>query len=105
MLLHIFAVTINRNALHEVPCTELTFMSKCEWIPVAVAYIGVSLTLTCAVCDALGTCMSSLILVLRTRAVWHRDRKVTAILGILFIGQIVTWSQSLFPSFVDLNDY
>ena len=105
MLLHIFAVTINRNALHEVPCTELTFMSKCEWIPVAIAYIGVSLTLTWAVCDALGTCMSSLILVLRTRAVWHRDKRVTAILGILFIGQIVTWSQSLFPSFVDLNDY
>ncbi|KAF9486181.1 hypothetical protein BDN70DRAFT_889562 [Pholiota conissans] len=30
MLLHIFAVTINRNALHEVPCTQLTFMSKRE---------------------------------------------------------------------------
>lgn len=29
MLLHIFAITINRNALSEVPCTELTFMSKC----------------------------------------------------------------------------
>ncbi|KJA26745.1 hypothetical protein HYPSUDRAFT_1029023 [Hypholoma sublateritium FD-334 SS-4] len=74
MLMHIFAITINRNALHEVPCTELTFMSK--------------------FCDALGTCLSSLILVLRTRAVWHRDKKVTAILGVLFIGQIVIWSQT-----------
>lgn len=92
MLMHIFAITINRNALHEVPCTELTFMSKCGYM--SVASVRAVLIFTCAVCDALGTCMSSLILVLRTRAVWHRDKKVTAILGILFIGQIVTWSQS-----------
>ncbi|KAF8156883.1 hypothetical protein B0H34DRAFT_783168 [Crassisporium funariophilum] len=74
MLLHIFAITINRNALSEVPCTELTFMSKFS--------------------DAMGTCSSSLILVLRTRAVWHRDMKITVILGLLFMGQIAMWSQT-----------
>ncbi|KAF5318849.1 hypothetical protein D9619_010967 [Psilocybe cf. subviscida] len=74
MLLHVLAVSINRNALHAVPCTELTFMSK--------------------FCDALGTCMSSLILVLRTRAVWHRNMYVTGILGLLLIGQIVLWGQT-----------
>ncbi|KAJ3503300.1 hypothetical protein NLJ89_g8494 [Agrocybe chaxingu] len=74
MLSHIFAITINRNALSEVPCKELTFMSK--------------------FCDAVGTCASSLILVLRTRAVWHRDRKVTLLMGLLFLGQIAVWSQT-----------
>lgn len=74
MILHIFAITINRNALHEVRCTELTFMSK--------------------FCDALGTVASSLILVLRTRAVWHRDLKVTILLGVLLLGQIAAWSQT-----------
>lgn len=32
MLMHIFAITINRNALAEVPCSDLTFMSKCACI-------------------------------------------------------------------------
>lgn len=38
--------------------------------------------------------MSSLILVLRTRAVWHRSKSVTILLGLLFVGQIAVWSQS-----------
>ncbi|KDR76425.1 hypothetical protein GALMADRAFT_155974 [Galerina marginata CBS 339.88] len=74
MLMHIFAVTINRNALSEVPCTQLTFMSK--------------------FCDAVGTCMSSLILVLRTRAVWHRDKRVTVLLALMFVGQAAMWGQT-----------
>jgi len=92
MLLHIFAITINRNALSEVPCTQLTFMSKCTLASkFDFAYKVLILFL---VCDALGTCASSLILVLRTRAVWHRDLKVTIVMGVLFLGQIATWSQS-----------
>ncbi|KAF9527459.1 hypothetical protein CPB83DRAFT_793263 [Crepidotus variabilis] len=74
MILHIFAIAINRNALSEVDCMALTFMSK--------------------FCDALGTCCSSLILVLRTIAVWHRNKKISAVMYLLFIGQIVMWSQS-----------
>ncbi|KAF9057166.1 hypothetical protein BJ165DRAFT_12626 [Panaeolus papilionaceus] len=74
MLLHIFAITINRNALSEVPCTELTFMSK--------------------FCDAVGTCCAGLILALRTRAVWHRDTKVSLLMFVLFLGQIGMWAQS-----------
>ncbi|PPR04772.1 hypothetical protein CVT24_007088 [Panaeolus cyanescens] len=74
MLLHIFAITINRNALSEVPCTELTFMSK--------------------FCDAVGTCCSGLILALRTRAVWHRDWKVSLLMLVLFLGQIGMWAQT-----------
>ncbi|KAF9554796.1 hypothetical protein CPC08DRAFT_162416 [Agrocybe pediades] len=74
MLMHIFAIAINRNALSQVPCTELTFMSK--------------------FCDAFGTCASSLILALRTRAVWHRDIKVTVVLAAFFAGQIALWAQT-----------
>jgi hypothetical protein len=46
------------------------------------------------VSDAIGTCGSSLILVLRTRAVWQRDTKISVVLGILFLGQISLWMQS-----------
>ncbi|KNZ81986.1 hypothetical protein J132_09309 [Termitomyces sp. J132] len=46
------------------------------------------------VADAIGTCLSSFILVLRTRAVWHRDIKVTILLGLLACGQIALWCQS-----------
>ncbi|KAG6815235.1 hypothetical protein H0H87_003730, partial [Tephrocybe sp. NHM501043] len=44
--------------------------------------------------DAIGTCLSSFILILRTRAVWHRDLKVTILLGVLFCGQIALWCQT-----------
>jgi len=92
MLLHIFAITINRNALSEVPCTELTFMSKCMSLYRNLTLRAIIDRLL--VCDALGTCASSLILVLRTRAVWHRDLKVTILMGILLLGQIAAWAQS-----------
>lgn len=29
LVLHIFAITINRNALWEVKCNKLIFLSKC----------------------------------------------------------------------------
>ncbi|TFK36382.1 hypothetical protein BDQ12DRAFT_248941 [Crucibulum laeve] len=74
MLLHIFAMTVNLNAISEIPCQEVTWISK--------------------VTDAIGTCGSSLILVLRTRAVWHRDNKVAIPLGCLFLGQIALWCQT-----------
>ncbi|KAF8191228.1 hypothetical protein BJ912DRAFT_964587 [Pholiota molesta] len=74
MLLHIFAMMINRNPLQKVPCNQLIFMAK----------FG----------DALGTFMASLILILRTRAVWHQANWITALLGLLFVGQIVTWAQT-----------
>lgn len=74
MILHIFALAVNLNAIQEIPCQEVTWISK--------------------VSDAIGTCFSSLILVLRTRAVWHRDLKVTVGLGTLFCGQIAVWCQT-----------
>ncbi|KAJ3568295.1 hypothetical protein NP233_g5805 [Leucocoprinus birnbaumii] len=74
MILHIFAMAVNLNAIQEIPCQEVTWISK--------------------VTDAIGTCCSSLILVLRTRAVWHRDIKVTIGLGALFLGQIAVWCQT-----------
>ena len=46
------------------------------------------------VTDAIGTCGSSLILILRTRAVWQRDTKISVVLGVLFLGQISLWIQS-----------
>jgi hypothetical protein len=52
------------------------------------------LTVRCIVADAIGTCGSSLILALRTRAVWGKNWKITAALGALFAGQIVLWCQS-----------
>ena len=96
MLLHIFAITINRNALHEVPCTQLTFMSKCTTlIRNSTLCVIINLPL---VCDALGTVASSLILVLRTRAVWRQDIKITILMGVLLLGQIAVWSQSALSS-------
>ncbi|KAH6902449.1 hypothetical protein BKA70DRAFT_1567892 [Coprinopsis sp. MPI-PUGE-AT-0042] len=74
MLLHIFSMAVNLNALSEIPCQEVTWISK--------------------VTDAIGTCGASLILVLRTRAVWHRSWKATGPLLVLFAGQIVVWCQT-----------
>ncbi|KAH0583437.1 hypothetical protein H2248_009065 [Termitomyces sp. 'cryptogamus'] len=74
MLLHIFALAVNLNAISQIPCQQVTWISK--------------------VADAIGTCLSSFILVLRTRAVWHRDIKVTILLGLLACGQIALWCQT-----------
>ncbi|KAF9014209.1 hypothetical protein BDQ17DRAFT_447875 [Cyathus striatus] len=74
MLLHIFAMAVNLNAISEIPCQEVTWISK--------------------IADAIGTCCSSLILVLRTRAVWHRNIKISVGLGLLFLGQIAMWVQT-----------
>jgi hypothetical protein len=91
MLLHIFAMAVNLNAISEIPCQEVTWISK--------SALGYNLLLRKLkkqnlVADAFGTCGSSLILVLRTRAVWHRDLKITALLGALFLAQIALWIQS-----------
>ncbi|KAF8646947.1 hypothetical protein AX16_007039 [Volvariella volvacea WC 439] len=74
MIMHIYAFAVNLNAISQIPCQEVTWISK--------------------VTDAIGTCGSSLILVLRTRAVWQRDLKVTVVLGALFLGQIAVWLQT-----------
>ncbi|KAF5369189.1 hypothetical protein D9615_009957 [Tricholomella constricta] len=74
MLLHIFPMAVNLNAISEIPCQEVTWISK--------------------VADAVGTCGSSLILILRTRAVWHQNNKVSLALGILFLAQIALWLQT-----------
>jgi hypothetical protein len=56
-----------------------------------------------SVSDAIGTCGSSLILILRTRAVWQSDMKVSVGLGILFLGQISLWLQSYYlPHIMDI---
>ncbi|KAJ2926023.1 hypothetical protein H1R20_g11076, partial [Candolleomyces eurysporus] len=74
MLLHIFSMAVNLNAISEIPCQGVTWISK--------------------ISDAIGTCGSSLILVLRTTAVWHRDIKVSAPLGVMFLGQVAVWVQT-----------
>ncbi|KAF6757765.1 hypothetical protein DFP72DRAFT_1168090 [Ephemerocybe angulata] len=74
MLLHIFAMAVNLNAISEIPCQQVTWISK--------------------VSDAIGTCCTSLILILRTRAVWHQDIKITIALFAGFAGQIAVWCQT-----------
>ncbi|KAF6757740.1 hypothetical protein DFP72DRAFT_1110461 [Ephemerocybe angulata] len=74
MLLHIFAMTVNLNAISEIPCQQVTWISK--------------------VSDAIGTCCTSSILILRTRAVWHQDIKITIGLFAGFAGQIAVWCQT-----------
>lgn len=92
MILHIFSMAVNLNAIQEIPCQQVTWISKgwgfscCDCIQSADRCLPVA--------DAVGTCCSSLILVLRTRAVWHQDLKITVGLGALFCGQIAVWCQS-----------
>ncbi|KAF8884823.1 hypothetical protein BD779DRAFT_1442846 [Infundibulicybe gibba] len=74
MLLHIFAMAVNLNAIKEIPCQRVTWISK--------------------VSDAIGTCLSSFILILRTHAVWDRKLKVAIPLGALFLGQVLIWTQT-----------
>lgn len=47
------------------------------------------------VTDFLGTCTSTIILALRTIAVWHQDKRIAAPLGVLCLGQIVLWTQTM----------
>ncbi|KAG5634889.1 hypothetical protein H0H81_000406 [Sphagnurus paluster] len=86
-------MAVNLNAISEIPCQEVTWISKGTH---ALPNRQFALCLwDCVVADAVGTCCSSLILILRTRAVWHRDLKVTLLLGILFLGQIALWIQTM----------
>jgi len=77
MLLHVFSLAVNLNAISKIPCQDVIWISK--------------------VSDAVGTCGSSLILVLRTRAVWQHNVKVSLGLGGLFLGQVALWVPSCLP--------
>jgi hypothetical protein len=46
------------------------------------------------VSDALGTCVSSIILCLRTHAVWGQEKKIGIPLAALSLGQIAMWAQT-----------
>ncbi|GLB34529.1 hypothetical protein LshimejAT787_0200940 [Lyophyllum shimeji] len=70
--------------------SRITGKRTWRW-PMAFYFI---LTWISKVADAIRTCGSSLILVLRTRAVWNREKKVTVLLGVLLLGQVALWVQS-----------
>ncbi len=48
-----------------------------------------------SVTDFLGTCTSTIILALRTAAVWNQDKRITIPLGLLCLGQIIIWTQTM----------
>ena len=88
MILYIFAYALKFNTTTKMPCQPMTFVLKSAFAD------SKSLLVTnhVPVSDAIGTCGSSLLLVVpRTRAVWQHDMKVTVGLGILSVGQIVLW--------------
>ncbi|KAG8981257.1 hypothetical protein FRC05_004159 [Tulasnella sp. 425] len=71
MLIHIFAYCVNLNAITEIDCDTVVWLSK--------------------ITDFLGTCTSSIILALRTIAVWHRIKRVWIPLATLCVVQVVLW--------------
>jgi hypothetical protein len=74
MILHPFSIAINLNAFQELNCGLAVWFSK----------VG----------DALGTCTASMILCLRTHAVWGQDKRVGIPLAALSLGQMAVWSQT-----------
>lgn len=71
MLIHIFAYCVNLNAIQQINCDTVVWLSK--------------------ITDMLGTCTSSIILALRTIAVWHRIKRVWVPLAGLCVVQVVLW--------------
>jgi hypothetical protein len=85
-------MAVTQNAIYEIPCMPVIWIGKG---PHEMALLlAALLTVRYTVADAIGTCGSSLILALRTRAVWGKNWKITAALSALFAGQIVLWCQS-----------
>lgn len=74
MLAHTISMSVNLNAISEVNCIGLVISSK--------------------VSDALGTCASSLLLSLRTFAIWGHDLRVGIPLFAMWLGQIVLWGMT-----------
>lgn len=97
MVMHIFAIAVNLNAIAEIPCMSVTWISKSA-LNTLVLTRAIPL-IDDTVSDAIGTCGASLILALRTIAVWHQDKKVAGGLGLLFLGQIALWVQSALSIF------
>ncbi|KAG9017530.1 hypothetical protein FRB90_000955 [Tulasnella sp. 427] len=71
MLIHIFAYCVNLNAIQEIDCDVVVWLSK--------------------VTDFLGTCTSSIILALRTIAVWHRIKRVWIPVAFMCVIQVGLW--------------
>jgi hypothetical protein len=92
MLLHIIPQAINLNALHEIPCQQVVYVTKgvC-WLACVRAPCTDYLF---AVGDILGTLSVTVILGLRTIAVWHQSKIIIGVLGALFSGQIALWAMS-----------
>ncbi|KAG8926127.1 hypothetical protein FRC03_008486 [Tulasnella sp. 419] len=74
LILHIFAFAFNLNAISKIPCQEVVWISK--------------------VTDAVGTCCSSIILLLRTVAVWHGKKYILFPLIAMSVAQIILWCQT-----------
>lgn len=84
MMLHIFAYAVNLNAISRIPCIQVVWISK--------------------VTDAIGTPVSSGILLLRTAAVWHQKKRIWIPLVLMLLGQIVLWLQTFRYSRSEWNE-
>jgi len=75
MLIHIYAYCVNLNAISEINCDTVVWMSK--------------------ITDMIGTCTSTMILALRTTAVWHQKKYITfPLLGLCAV-QLILWGQTM----------
>ncbi|KAF8342776.1 uncharacterized protein EI90DRAFT_3030186 [Cantharellus anzutake] len=75
LLFHLWFLSINLNAVSEIPCQAFLYILK--------------------VADMIGTTSSSSILALRTYAIWHQDKRVGIPLALGTLGQLVAWCQTL----------
>jgi hypothetical protein len=94
MVTHTFSLGVQLNAISKVGCMNLVWASKSA--SDITGFPNKKCRPLQIVSDAFGTCSSSLILCLRTFAVWGHDRRVGASLLLIFLGQIVLWTQSTF---------
>lgn len=92
MLMSLYTYAVKFNAIYEIQCQSMTYILK-GTLPAFKSPPRSTKNVT--VSDAIGVCGSSLILALRTCAVWHDDRRVTVGLGVMALVQIVLWGKSL----------
>lgn len=121
MILHIFAYAVNLNAISRA-CLYLTLVTsstekrQCYRDSLYPGCVDIKrLVLVCTdalqsadrlwlVTDAIGTPVASGILLLRTTAVWHQNKRVWIPLVCMLLGQIVLWLQTFRYSRTEWND-
>ncbi|KAG8857664.1 hypothetical protein FRB96_005682 [Tulasnella sp. 330] len=75
MLIHLYAYCVNLNAISYIDCDTVVWMSK--------------------ITGMIGTCISSMILALRTTAVWHQKLYISIPLALGSAIQIILWGQTM----------